>query len=157
MEDVRGAMIGCHSRTGLVQAHDHMAAADGFTFEVRKSGEVVIRHFGRVAAVLRGKPAVRFLTEAETADNVAVQSRMARLTGNYKRGPSARRNGKEPAVSDTKRRSYPGDERIPGRRPRIGADAGRPRRRTSAAAQPRRFGGERSRKGRAAGSHRAPP
>jgi hypothetical protein len=63
-----------------------MAPPDGFTFEVRKSGEVVIRHFGRMAVVLRGRPATRFLTEAETADDVTLQARMARLTGNYKRG-----------------------------------------------------------------------
>jgi hypothetical protein len=63
-----------------------MADPDGFTFEVRKSGDVVIRHFGRVAAVLRGRPAARFLSESETAEPTALQARMARLTGNYKRG-----------------------------------------------------------------------
>jgi hypothetical protein len=63
-----------------------MAAANGFTFEARKSGEVVIRHVGSVAAVLRGERAARFLTEATTADDIALQARMARLSGNYKRG-----------------------------------------------------------------------
>ena len=53
---------------------------------VRLSGEVVIRHVGRVADVLRGRRATRFLSEAETADDVTLQARMARLTGNYKRG-----------------------------------------------------------------------
>ena len=73
-----------------MQDLDHMAAANGFTFEIRKSGEVVIRHVGSVAAVLRGKPAARFLAEAATADDVALQARMARLTGNYKRGNERR-------------------------------------------------------------------
>jgi hypothetical protein len=63
-----------------------MTAPDGFTFEVRKSGDVVIRHFGRVAVVLRGRRAARFVTESETADDSQLQARMARLTGNYKRG-----------------------------------------------------------------------
>jgi hypothetical protein len=67
-----------------------MAAPDAFTFEARKSGEVVIRHFGRVAVVLRRRPAARFLTEAESADEAELQARMARLTGNYKRGNERR-------------------------------------------------------------------
>jgi hypothetical protein len=67
-----------------------MAPPEGFTFEVRKSGEVVIRHFGRVAVVLRGRPAARFVAAAETADDIELQARMARLTGNYKRGNERR-------------------------------------------------------------------
>jgi hypothetical protein len=61
-----------------------MAEAEGFTFEVRKSGEIVIRHHGRLAAVLRGRTADRFLTEMNGGTDQ--QARMARLTGNYKRG-----------------------------------------------------------------------
>ena len=63
-----------------------MAAPDGFAFEARRCGEVVIRHRGRVAAMLRDRPAARFLAQVETADDVELQARMARLTGNYKRG-----------------------------------------------------------------------
>jgi hypothetical protein len=55
----------------------------GFTFEERSNGEVVIRHHGRVATILRGRKAALFLDEATTRD---VQERMARLTGNYKHG-----------------------------------------------------------------------
>jgi hypothetical protein len=55
----------------------------GFTFEARKSGEVVIRHRGRVAGVLRGRQAARFLADVEAGD---IQLRMAKLTGNYKHG-----------------------------------------------------------------------
>jgi hypothetical protein len=55
----------------------------GFTFEERSNGEVVIRHHGRVATTLRGRKAALFLDEATAGD---VQERMARLTGNYKRG-----------------------------------------------------------------------
>jgi len=60
-----------------------MARPEGFTFEHRKSGEVVIRHHGRIAATLRGKKAEKFLRDVETTDQQHV---MARLTGNYKRG-----------------------------------------------------------------------
>ncbi|MEO7398139.1 MAG: hypothetical protein ABIW84_06205 [Ilumatobacteraceae bacterium] len=60
-----------------------MGQPDGFAFEQRKSGEVVIRHHGRVAATLRGARAVAFLEDASTGDDQAL---MARATGNYKRG-----------------------------------------------------------------------
>ena len=66
-----------------------MPAPTGFTFETRKSGEVVIRHHGRVATVLRGQAAARFLADAETGSG-DLQARMARLTGNYKRGNERR-------------------------------------------------------------------
>ncbi len=57
----------------------------GFTYRVRKSGEIEIRHGGRLAATLRGRAAADFLAEAETGF-AAAQGAMARLTGNYKRG-----------------------------------------------------------------------
>ncbi len=57
----------------------------GFTYHVRKSGEIEIRHHGRVAAILRGAAAAGFLAEAEAGFAVAQQA-MARVTGNYKRG-----------------------------------------------------------------------
>jgi len=62
-----------------------MPEARGFTFATRKSGEVVIRHHGRVAGVLRGRLAARFLVEVD-AGGVDLQTRMAKLTGNYKHG-----------------------------------------------------------------------
>lgn len=60
-----------------------MGAPDGFTFSARKSGEVEIRHHGKIAAVLRGKKATKFLSDIDSRD---AQQLMARLTGNYKRG-----------------------------------------------------------------------
>ena len=57
----------------------------GFTYRVRKSGEIEIRHRGVVAAILRGRAAAGFLAEAESGF-AAAQQAMARLTGNYKRG-----------------------------------------------------------------------
>ncbi len=57
----------------------------GFAYRVRKSGEVEIRHRGRVAAVLRGAAAADFLARAETGFAEAQQA-MARVTGNYKHG-----------------------------------------------------------------------
>lgn len=68
-----------------------MPEANGFTFETRKSGEVVIRHHGRVAGVLRGRPADRFLVDAEVGD-VDIQTRMAKLTGNYNHGNERRQH-----------------------------------------------------------------
>ncbi len=60
-----------------------MGRPSGFSFEERKRGEVVIRHHSRVATILRGRKAALFLDEARSGD---VQERMARLTGNYRRG-----------------------------------------------------------------------
>jgi hypothetical protein len=56
---------------------------DGFTFRVRKNGEVELRHHGRPAGVLRGAVAARFLVDVEEDDP---QELMARLTGNYRHG-----------------------------------------------------------------------
>lgn len=64
-----------------------MARPEGFTFEHRKSGEVVVRHHGRIAARLRGKKAEKFLDDIDQTDP---QQLMARLTGNYKRGNEKR-------------------------------------------------------------------
>ena len=57
----------------------------GFTYRIRKSGEIEIRQRGRVAAILRGAVAADFLAEAE-GDFAAGQQAMARLTGHYKHG-----------------------------------------------------------------------
>ena len=56
---------------------------NGFTYQVRRDGEVVITHHGKRATVLRGSRAIEFVTEAESGDEQEV---MARWTGNYKRG-----------------------------------------------------------------------
>jgi len=64
----------------------------GFTFEKRSNGEVVIRHHGRVATILRGRKAASLLEEATTGD---VQERMARLTGNYKHGNERDRHNRD--------------------------------------------------------------
>ena len=56
---------------------------EGFDHTVRGSGEVVVTHHGRRAAVLRGERAAQFLAEVEDGD---AQEVMARWTGNYKRG-----------------------------------------------------------------------
>jgi hypothetical protein len=55
----------------------------GFSFVARKNGDVVITHYGRVATVLRGARAAKFLDAVEEGE---AQELMARLTGNYKRG-----------------------------------------------------------------------
>jgi len=66
----------------MTDTHDDL----GFTWRLRKSGEVDIHHHGRLAATLRGRDADAFRTEAARGDAPALQQRMARLTGNYRRG-----------------------------------------------------------------------
>jgi hypothetical protein len=56
---------------------------EGFTYRLRKNGDVELLHDGRPAGVLRGDVAARFLIDVATGDP---QELMARLTGNYKRG-----------------------------------------------------------------------
>ncbi len=58
----------------------------GFTYRVRKSGEVEIFHHGRLATTLRGNEAEDFKQEASNQLSPAAQKLMARVTGNYKRG-----------------------------------------------------------------------
>jgi hypothetical protein len=57
--------------------------ADGFTYIVRKNGDVVIAHHGRPAGTLRAEAAIEFLAEVEAGDPQGV---MARATGSYKHG-----------------------------------------------------------------------
>lgn len=59
-----------------------MGTPEGFDYVVR-GNEVVLRHHGRTATVLRGARAADFLVEVERGDP---QLLMARLTGNYRRG-----------------------------------------------------------------------
>jgi hypothetical protein len=58
-------------------------APEGFSYCVRKNGDVEVLHHGRPATVLRGAGAARFLTDVESDDP---QELMARVTGNYKHG-----------------------------------------------------------------------
>lgn len=60
-----------------------MSRPQGFTFDQRGDGSVVITHQGRRATVLRGDRAQRFLAEVESTDPQLV---MARWTGNYRHG-----------------------------------------------------------------------
>ena len=60
-----------------------VAEPTGFSYQVRKNGEIVIAHHGRKAVVLRGRRADKFLSQLETRNP---QELMARATGNYKRG-----------------------------------------------------------------------
>jgi hypothetical protein len=58
----------------------------GFTYRTRKSGQVEILHFGRLAATLRGNEAKEFLSKVEAGSETDAQKLMTRVTGNYKRG-----------------------------------------------------------------------
>jgi hypothetical protein len=65
-----------------------MGVPEGFRYSVSKAGTVAFTHHGRPAGMLRGKVAAAFLAFAEglEEDSEELQQRMARLTGNYKRG-----------------------------------------------------------------------
>lgn len=58
-------------------------APEGFTYRLRKNGDVEVLHRGRPAVVLRGTTAARFLTDVDSEDP---QELMARITGNYRHG-----------------------------------------------------------------------
>lgn len=60
-----------------------MGRPEGFSYEERADGSVVIVHQGHRATVLRGGRAARFLEEVAAGDPQLV---MARWTGNYRRG-----------------------------------------------------------------------
>lgn len=70
-------------REGTLPGRD---GPDGFAFQVRSSGEVAITHHGRMATLLRGERARRFLESIHDADPEAAMALMARITGNYRRG-----------------------------------------------------------------------
>ncbi|MDQ3447679.1 MAG: hypothetical protein M3432_00680 [Chloroflexota bacterium] len=53
---------------------------------MRSGDEIVITHHGRVATVLRGDRARRFLDSVRETDPQAAMELMARVTGNYRRG-----------------------------------------------------------------------
>jgi hypothetical protein len=55
----------------------------GFEWTQRKNGDVVVTHRARVAAILRGRAAVKFVSDVGRGEP---QEIMARVTGNYKRG-----------------------------------------------------------------------
>lgn len=59
---------------------------EGYTFQATQSGMVTIWHHGRRAIQLGKKDAIKFLAFCESATSEEQQHRMARLTGNYKRG-----------------------------------------------------------------------
>ena len=58
----------------------------GFTYRARKNGDVEIARHGAPVAVLRGRVARDFLAGIESWAPAEAQQRMARLTGNYRRG-----------------------------------------------------------------------
>lgn len=58
----------------------------GFSWQMRKTGEVQVLHHGKPATTLRGGKATSFLDPIDSGDTDAIQQEAARLTGNYKRG-----------------------------------------------------------------------
>lgn len=62
-------------------------AADlGFSYRLTQSGELEISRGGRVVTRLRGMAAAKAASRLEDADFPSQQQRLARLTGNYRRG-----------------------------------------------------------------------
>lgn len=58
----------------------------GFTYRQRKNDTVEVLHRGRLASILRGGKALKFLSKVESLTPASAQQLMARLTGNYQRG-----------------------------------------------------------------------
>jgi hypothetical protein len=58
----------------------------GFTFLVRRNGDVEIFHRNRLATTLRGDAADDFKQEAGEEKSAEAQQLMARVTGNFKHG-----------------------------------------------------------------------
>ena len=58
----------------------------GFSYRARKNGDVEIARHGAPVTVLRGRAARDFLARIESCAPAEAQQRMARLTGNYRRG-----------------------------------------------------------------------
>ena len=58
----------------------------GFSYRIRKNGDVEILHCGRLASTLRRKEAADFKQEAQDENTAEAQQLMARVTGNYKHG-----------------------------------------------------------------------
>jgi hypothetical protein len=74
-----------------------LGVPEGFRYSVSKAGTVTFTHHGRPAGTLRGKGAAAFLAFAERLEEDAeeLQQRMARITGNYKRGNERARHGEQ--------------------------------------------------------------
>jgi hypothetical protein len=62
----------------------------GFAFRPRKDGTVEILREGMVVTVLGGTQAAEFLARMAAASPSEGQQRMARMTGNYRRGNERR-------------------------------------------------------------------
>ena len=58
----------------------------GFSYFVRKNGEVELSRHGRLTTLLKGKAALAFAAKVSLASAAEAQQLMARATGNYKRG-----------------------------------------------------------------------
>ncbi len=63
-----------------------MGNASGFTWTIRKNGELVISHHGQAATILRAGKVESFLSDIDGVSDQDQQDLMARLTGNYRRG-----------------------------------------------------------------------
>lgn len=61
-----------------------------FSHATRKGGTVVVSHYGRAVATLRGKEAAKFTSRIEPLEGRGEQLLMARVTGNFKRGNERR-------------------------------------------------------------------
>ena len=58
----------------------------GFTFLATKKGDVLIYRDGKRIVMLAGKEALKFLNGIDDCSFGEQQQRLARVTGNYKRG-----------------------------------------------------------------------
>jgi len=61
-------------------------AQQPFSYQMSKDGVVRIFRSNRLATILRGEEALRFLSKMSSADDAASQLIMARVTGQFKFG-----------------------------------------------------------------------
>lgn len=61
-------------------------AESPFSYRVAKDGKVFVYWHGKQVLIIRGKDGEKFLARMATADQLAAQLLMAKLTGNFKHG-----------------------------------------------------------------------
>ena len=69
-----------------VEPPEDPLAGEPFSFVTRADGSIVVRYHEAPVTLLRGRAAERFAARMSSAEGLAAQQLMARITGNFKRG-----------------------------------------------------------------------
>jgi len=57
-----------------------------FSYKITKDNKVLISREQKLIKVIKGRPAIEFISDSKRMDESAIQMSLAKLTGNYKRG-----------------------------------------------------------------------